>query len=87
MVNFLTAKVPDIDPKGITTGMIKIKTEHFNTLSRFFWAIAAFEFEGVIGVDKFIRKACLSSSTFADDQEFGFIDIVVSFFLPLPQKF
>jgi hypothetical protein len=67
VVDFLAAEVPEVDAEGVAAGVIEVKAENFDAFGGFFGGAAAFEFEGVVGVDEFVGKAGFSSSTFAND--------------------
>ena len=87
VVDFLAAEVPEVDAKGVAAGVGEVEAKYVDAFGGFFGGGGAFEFEGVVGVDQFVGKAGFSGSAFADNKEFGFIDIVISFFLTLPKEF
>lgn len=68
VVNFLTAKVPNVGTKGVTVGMFKVPANYVNALGRFFLGL-----ECVIGVVNLFRQGGFARPALTHDQKFSLI--------------
>lgn len=75
VVDFLSAEVPNVDFVVFAVGACEFPVEDVDA---FGGDIFGFGFEIVVGVNKFVGKTGFPATAFADDQEFGFVDVLGS---------
>ena len=73
VVDFLAAEVPEVDAVVVAVGAFEFPTENVDALGG---DVFGFGNELIFGFEKFLGEASFSSSAFADDDEFGFVEVV-----------